>query len=68
MYEKYSIRLKVSFSFSSFANKIELDWSKFLDWNEEKNNRNYIQNKSEMKLSSEVIRRRKIRKINKKKK
>ena len=59
MHEKYLIRLRVSSSFPPFANKIELDWSKFLDWNEEENNRNYIQNKSETELLSELIRRRK---------
>ena len=59
MHEKHPIRLRVSSSFSPFANEIKLDWSKFLDWNKEENNRNYIQNESI---------RRKRRRISKKKK
>ena len=32
--KNYSIRLRVSTSFSSYNNEAELDWNKYLDWNE----------------------------------
>ena len=68
MHENYLIRLRVSSSFLSYTNKIKLDQTKFLNQNKKENNRNYIQNKSEIISLSELIRRRKRRKISKKKK
>ena len=67
MHEKHSIRLRVSSSFPPFKNGIELDWSKYLDWNESENN--YIQTGSDSDLPPEspARRRRKRRKISKKK-
>src|SRR6266480_6083761 len=38
MHENHSIRLRVSFSFSLFENDIDMDWTQFLDWNENENN------------------------------
>ena len=32
--KNHSIRLKVSTSFSSYNNEAELNWNKYLDWNE----------------------------------
>ncbi len=32
--KNYSIRLRVSASFSSYNNEADLDWEKYLDWNE----------------------------------
>ena len=32
--KNHSIRLRVSTSFSSYNNEAELDWNKYLDWNE----------------------------------
>src|SRR5205809_171310 len=32
--KNHSIRLKVSASYLSYNNKAELDWEKYLDWNE----------------------------------
>jgi hypothetical protein len=32
--KNYSIRLRVSSSFSSYNSKAELNWEKYLDWNE----------------------------------
>jgi len=66
MHDKYLIRLRVSSSFSLFINKIELDWSEFLDWNETEDSQyNYIN--SESPIVSPLSRRRKRRRISKKK-
>ena len=66
MSKNYSIRLRVSSSFSSYSSEIKLNWEKYRDWNER------IQNSEIAKLSSnsdsEVRHRRKRRKIKKKKK
>ena len=71
MHEKYSIRLRVSSSFPPFNNGIELDWSKFSDWNEPENKEaqnSYIQINSDSDTQPEPIsRRRKRRKLSKKK-
>ena len=67
MHENHPIRLRVSFSFPLFSNKIELDWTQFLDWNEMENDTNYILVNSDSELPSESIKRRKRRRINKKK-
>ena len=32
--KNHSIRLRVSASYSSYNNEAELDWEKYLDWNE----------------------------------
>ena len=34
IFKNHSIRLRVSSSFSSYNNEAELDWEKYLDWNE----------------------------------
>ena len=34
IFKNHSIRLRVSASFSSYNNEAELDWEKYLDWNE----------------------------------
>ncbi len=66
MHEKHSIRLRVSSSFPLFINKIELNWSEFLDWNETEDSQyNYIISKSS--TVSPSLRRRKRRRISKKK-
>ena len=56
MHEKHSIKLRVSFSFSSHENEIEMNWTQFLDWNEnERNESDYFQADSSSELSSEHI-------------
>ena len=67
MHENHPIRLRVSSSFPPFSNKIELDWTQFLDWNKIEDNSNHILVNFNSELPSESIRRRKKRKINKKK-
>src|SRR6266480_1771219 len=65
----HSIRLRVSSGFPPFKNSIDLDWFKFLDWNEaEATETSYIQIDSDSDLPTEspVRRRRKRRRINKK--
>ena len=64
MHERHSIRLRVSSSFSSFSNEIELDWSQFLDWNETENSQH---SHVYSELSTSSSKRRKRRKISKKK-
>ena len=67
MHEKNSIRLRVSFSFSSHESEIEMNWTQFLDWNEnERNESGCFQADSNSELPSEFTRRRKKRKISKK--
>jgi len=66
MHKKYLIRLRVSFSFPSFTNGIELDWTQFKDWNETENEAIYTQASTETELLSESTRRRKRRKVSKK--
>ena len=34
IFKNHSIRLRVSASYSSYNNEAELDWEKYLDWNE----------------------------------
>src|SRR6266487_617298 len=64
MHERHSIRLRVSSSFPSFSNEIELDWSQFLDWNEtEDSQHSHVYSE----LSTSSLKRRKRRKISKKK-
>jgi hypothetical protein len=59
MYKNYLIRSRVSSSFPPFSNGIELDWSQYLDWNETKEDSNYILINSDSELPSESIKRRK---------
>src|SRR6266487_3173943 len=73
MHEQHPIRLRVSSGYPPFENGIDLDWTKFLDWNEtEVTETSYIQtdSDSDLPLESSVRRRRKRkrRKTSKKKK
>jgi len=66
MHEKHPIRLRVSSSFPPFKNRIDLDWSQFLDWNEkEDSQQNHVN--IESPTASPSLRKRKRRRINKKK-
>ena len=72
MHEQHPIRLRVSSGYPPFENGIDLDWTKFLDWNEtEATETSYIQtdSDSDLPLESSVRRRRKRkrRKTSKKK-
>ena len=66
MHENHSIRLRVSSNFPLFINEIELNWSKFLDWNETEDSQ-YNHIISESSTVSPLLRRRKRRRISKKK-
>ncbi len=69
MHENHSIRLRISSEFPPFENGIDLDWSKFLDWNEaEATETSYIpiDSDSDLPTESPVRRRRKRRRISKK--
>src|SRR5436190_14319803 len=64
MHENHLIRLRVSSSFLSYSNGMELDWEQFQDWNEreiENSQANYIQTGSSSELLSESSRRRRKR-------
>src|SRR5437762_4408060 len=64
MHERHPIRLRVSSSFPSFSNEIELDWSQFLDWNETENSQH---SHVYSELSTPSSKRRKRRRTDKKK-
>ena len=66
MHENHPIRLRVSSSFPPFENGIDMDWTQFLDWNENENNGSgCFQTETHSELPSESTRRKK-RKISKK--
>ena len=67
IYENHPIKLRVLANFPLFSNEIKLNWTQFLDWNEIKDDLNYILVNFDFKLPLKSIKRRKKRKISKKK-
>ena len=68
--KNHSIRLRVSASYSSYDNEAELDWDKYLDWNEKNQaiETEIAENSSNSSSEFEQRHRKKRRKIKRKSK
>ena len=68
--KNHSIRLRVSASYSSYDNEAELDWNKYLDWNEKNQaiETEIAENSSNSSSEFEQRHRKKRRKIKRKSK
>jgi uncharacterized protein YebE (UPF0316 family) len=68
LFKNHSIRVRVSTSFSSYNNDNELNWDKYLDWNEKEQEENLEIAELDSDSQQEQRHRRKRRKIKRKKK